>query len=106
MSITSKDKPYAIVVQQTPKQYHLEGNRGFPNRFVFGWFDSFENAQKYYRELLDNSDRLVHEYTEGILSIYSYSPTTSDLSFTSCRFYEDGKIEDTSINTSTSYGTF
>lgn len=106
MKITSREKPYAVVVQQTPKQYRAEGNKGFPNKFVFGWFDTYRDANRYYHYLLDNSYRLVHEYREGILSIYSYSPTNPDSSFTSCEFYKDGTIEDSSINTATSYGTF
>lgn len=106
MRITSPKKPYAVVVQQTPEQYHADGGMGFPEKYVLGRFSSYDDAKKHYCALLRDSHMLVNDYTNGMLSIYSYSPTMGDAAFIECTFREDGSIEDNSIFTATSYGSF
>lgn len=81
MKITSPKKPYAVVAQQTPEQYHADGGLGFPKKFVLGRFSNYDDAKKCYRALLSDSRRLVGDYTNGMLHIYSYSPTAGDASF-------------------------
>lgn len=103
MSITSYKTPYAVVVQQTPKQFHAEGNVGFPNKFVYSYFDDYEEAYTFFKYMLGNVHDLIVEFTEGIISIYSYSSTQGDSSYTSWWFYEDGTLENHSIETATTY---
>ena len=74
MHITSPNQPYAVVVQQTPNQYHADGNIGFPEKFVLEYFDDYDEARDYFNAMVyDHLGELIDEYTEGIINIYSYS---------------------------------